>query len=59
MGNSKLQRKGSGETIGKVTLSAGVTALKAGDSIESLIDRADQALYGAKESGRNKVSVSK
>jgi|TARA_R110002074_G_scaffold228259_2_gene399840 diguanylate cyclase len=59
MGNSKLQRKGSGETIGKVTLSAGVTALKAGDSIESFIDRADQALYGAKETGRNKVSVSK
>jgi len=59
MGNSKLQRKGSGDTIGKVTLSAGVTALKAGDSIESFIDRADKALYDAKESGRDKVCVSK
>ena len=59
MSNSRLQRKGSGETIGKVTLSAGVTELKSGDSIESFIGRADQALYGAKESGRNKVSVSK
>lgn len=59
MSNSRLQRKGSGETIGKVTLSAGVTELKSGDSIESFIGRADQALYGAKESGRNKVSISK
>lgn len=58
MGNSKLQRKDSGETLGKVTLSAGIALLKAGDDIDALIDRADKALYKAKETGRNKVVVS-
>jgi len=55
MGNSKLQRKDSGETIGKVTLSAGITQLKSDDSVETFIERADKALYEAKNSGRNKV----
>ncbi|HAI96141.1 MAG: diguanylate cyclase [Cycloclasticus sp.] len=55
MANSKLQRKDSGETIGQVTISAGITALKANDQVDSLIDRADKALYEAKETGRNKI----
>jgi len=55
MGNSKLQRKDSGETIGKVTLSAGITCLKSDDSVDSFIERADKALYEAKETGRNKI----
>lgn len=55
MANSKLQRKGSGETIGQVTLSIGVTTLKSDDDAEAFIDRADQALYQAKQTGRNKV----
>jgi len=55
MGNSKLQRKDSGETIGKVTISAGVSLLKTNDTVDEFIDRADKALYSAKETGRNKV----
>lgn len=55
MGNSKLQRKDSGETIGKITLSAGITNLITDDSVETFIERADKALYTAKQSGRNKV----
>jgi len=55
MGNSKLQRKDSGETIGQVTLSAGITQLNSDDSVESFVGRADKALYKAKETGRNKV----
>ena len=58
MCNSKLQRKDSGETIGKVTLSAGIATLKPDESVDSFIQRADEALYKAKETGRNKVIIS-
>lgn len=57
MGNSKLQRKDSGESIGKVTVSAGIAMLKTDDTVDSLIQRADTALYKAKETGRNKVAL--
>lgn len=40
---------------GQVTASFGVSSARAGDSHESLLQRADQALYAAKESGRNRV----
>jgi len=55
MANSKLQRKGSQDTLGQVTLSAGITSLSIDDNTESFIARADKALYQAKETGRNKV----
>ena len=55
MANSKLQRKGSQDTLGQVTLSAGIASLSVKDNAESFIARADKALYQAKETGRNKV----
>jgi diguanylate cyclase len=57
MGNSKLQRKDSGETIGKVTLSAGIACQKDSDTVDLLIDRGDKALYEAKNTGRNKTVI--
>jgi diguanylate cyclase (GGDEF)-like protein len=39
----------------QVTCSFGVTEYKEGDSADSFIHRADQALYTAKQEGRNKV----
>lgn len=42
---------------GNLTCSFGVTANAPGDTPESLIARADAALYNAKESGRNRVVV--
>jgi diguanylate cyclase (GGDEF)-like protein len=38
-----------------VTISAGITSLRANDTSDSILARADQALYQAKESGRNRV----
>lgn len=38
-----------------VTLSAGAASVRPGDSLESLVERADQQLYQAKEAGRNRV----
>jgi diguanylate cyclase len=39
----------------KVTISLGVSELEAGDFAEALLKRADEALYQAKNSGRNRV----
>ncbi len=40
-----------------LTVSLGVTAMRAGDDIDTLIRRADTAMYAAKEHGRNRVCV--
>ena len=45
------------KTIGKKTCSIGLTQFKKGDTVDSVLVRADEALYEAKETGRNKVCV--
>jgi diguanylate cyclase (GGDEF)-like protein len=46
------------EIIGKLTISLGVSMIQQTDeSIDSVINRADDALYQAKQSGRNKVCL--
>ncbi|BCG63302.1 MAG: hypothetical protein methR_P1001 [Methyloprofundus sp.] len=41
----------------KLTASLGISALKGNDSVDSFIRRADTAMYQAKESGRNTISM--
>lgn len=42
-----------------LTISAGLTAWREGDTAGSLLRRADRALYGAKEAGRNRCNVAR
>ena len=51
----ELKKKSTGEILGRVTISVGVSMLKAGDDTDALIERADACLYAAKRNGRNRV----
>ena len=51
----KIVRKSTGEELGRVTISFGVAEFQLGETLETLIDRADAALYSAKRLGRNRV----
>lgn len=50
-----LVRKSTRERLPEITVSVGVASLNGEDDAESLLNRADQALYTAKRSGRNRV----
>lgn len=41
--------------VGSITISLGVAQIRAGDSIDTLLKRVDNALYRAKQEGRNRV----
>jgi diguanylate cyclase len=51
----ELMKRSSGERLGRVTISIGAAMLRAGDSPQHLIERADTCLYAAKHHGRNRV----
>lgn len=45
------------QNAGSCTISLGVTTFRKGDTGESMLKRADQSLYEAKEAGRNQFAV--
>ena len=53
--SKELKKKSTGEILGRVTISIGVSMLQAGDDMDSLIGRSDACLYAAKRNGRNRV----
>lgn len=55
LGTKQIRRKNTQETLGVVTISLGTTEYCPHEDLEAFINRADEALYEAKQTGRNKV----
>ncbi|RVT93906.1 GGDEF domain-containing protein [Sphingomonas crocodyli] len=57
LGNRSLVNRTTGEPMDVVTFSAGVAQLQPGEDSDALLKRADEALYKAKNAGRNRVLI--
>lgn len=53
--SKKVRNLRTGEDLGQITVSIGVSAFEPGEPINQFIGRADGAMYMAKNSGRNRV----
>ena len=53
----RLIKRDTGQSIGQVTCSIGVAQYRSADDGSALVERADQALYEAKRTGRNRVCI--
>ena len=51
-----LKKRNTGESLGKITLSFGVTTYQPNEDSKDFVNRADGALYKSKKTGRNKVT---
>ncbi len=53
--SKELIKKSTGESLGRITMSVGISCHKQNDTAEELIRRADMCLYAAKNGGRDQV----
>lgn len=51
-----LAKKATGESMGRISVSIGVTECTGEENPDDCYERADQCMYAAKEAGRNQVS---
>jgi diguanylate cyclase len=51
----ELTKKDTGEKLGRITVSIGAAQLRVGERPEEIVARADEALYAARQAGRNCV----
>jgi diguanylate cyclase len=53
----KLKRVKTSEYLGTISISVGAAQYRPGESVEALVNRSDQALYFAKDTGRDRVGT--
>jgi diguanylate cyclase len=51
-----IRNASNGSSLGRISFSAGVAGDRPDDDADSLVDRADKALYSAKRMGRDRVA---
>ncbi|SHM72408.1 GGDEF domain-containing protein [Roseibium suaedae] len=57
--SKELLKRSTGENLGRITVSIGISMYSRGDTAHGLVARADEALYTAKRNGRNLVVTEK
>jgi diguanylate cyclase len=55
VGSKRIRKRSTGEDFGNITMSIGIALFKAGEPLGDLVQRADEGLYHAKATGRNRV----
>jgi diguanylate cyclase len=55
--NKPIVNRKTGEQLGRVHVSIGVSDLVPGETVQQFVERADHALYTSKRTGRNKVTA--
>lgn len=53
--SKELVKRSTGENLGRITISIGVSTFAASDTPQTMIERSDRCLYAAKHAGRNCV----